>query len=180
MRIAVFCGASRGVEMPYYHAAQDLGHFIADNGYTLVYGGSDYGLMKEISNTVHEKGGEIIGVVPNTSDYAVSENLTYLVNTRDLAERKNTMRDICDIAVALPGGLGTLDEILSMLESQIYGEVEKKKKIVLFNLNDFFTPLMKYIKSLQYEGFISREMDKYIVVVNDIKELEEKWNDIIS
>ncbi|MGO3608901.1 MAG: TIGR00730 family Rossman fold protein, partial [Enterococcus sp.] len=111
MRIAVYCGAHMGSDPAYQAAAKDLGHWIVQHNYELVYGGSKLGLMGVIADSVLSAGGSVIGIIPEflRVQERVHTGLTRLITVNDLDERKKSMMAYADVCLALPGGIGTLE-----------------------------------------------------------------------
>ena len=117
-RACVFCGSSPGARPAYTEATEDLGQLLVERGITLVFGGATVGLMGRLADTVLSEGGEAIGVIPQSLvDREIAHlGLTDLHVVKTMHERKQRMADLADGFVALPGGLGTLDELMSFLE----------------------------------------------------------------
>ena len=113
MNISVFCGATLPHNQEYTNVAKQLGQLIAQGGHTLLYGGSNLGLMGTVSSAVLEGGGHVVGVIPSffTEEIILSQPVTELVRVASMAERKEYLIAHSDAFVALPGGIGTLDEM---------------------------------------------------------------------
>ena len=117
MNIAVYCGSASGNRPSFTEGAKALGSWIAQNGHTLVYGGSRTGLMGATADAVLAGGGKVIGVIPDVKLIQERRHpgLTECIETKDMAERKQKMIELADAYVALPGGPGTLDEISEVI-----------------------------------------------------------------
>ncbi len=171
MIVAVYCSAKNNIAEEYKFLGRELGTWIAQQGHTLLYGGATGGLMTVVSDTVREKGGEVIGVVPQRiiSSGRKADNCTELIEVANMAERKQRMREIADVFVCLPGSYGTLDEMMDVIASGTVGE--HKKHIYIVNHKGFYTPLVEQIKQMKALGFIPAEESYRPRVVNTISEL---------
>ena len=151
--VCVFSSSSDAVAPHYLEAAAALGALLAQRKLTLVYGGGKVGLMGAVARAVHANGGRVIGVIPH---YLRKEEVAYeasdeLIITQDLRERKAIMESRADAFVALPGGFGTLEEILEILTLK---QLETHAKPVVFiNTNGFFKPLLALFEQLFREQF---------------------------
>lgn len=157
-RIAVFCGASRGKDKVYMEQGYALGKYMAENGYTLVYGAGSVGVMGAISNGVLDNGGEAIGVMPKSLDdkEITSQRLTDLVLVDSLHGRKAKMSELADAFILAPGGAGSLEEFF---ETYSWAQIGiHDKPMAVFNINNFFEPLQQLIESMIEASFID---DKY-------------------
>lgn len=170
MHIAVFCASSVPNNPDFIQAAIDLGTEIAHCGHTLVYGGSNLGTMGHISGASLAAGGEVEGVIPTLfSDEIIhSQPVTKLVKVSSMAERKEYMIHYCDAFVALPGGIGTLDEILEVLVAKQLKIIDKKP-VVLFNPNGFFDHFVQQIETMGENGFFRSGKRPEIRITDDIK-----------
>lgn len=171
MKIGVFCSANGQIDSDFFRATEQLGHWIAQNGHTLVFGGVNMGLMECVAQAVHEDGGRTIGVVPaivektgRTSQYVDIE-----IACDNLTDRKQLMMDQSDVFVALPGGIGTLDEVFTVAASATIGY--HQKLVVLYNIKDFWRPLITLLDDLQQRGMVRGEWQQYIKVANSLEEL---------
>jgi uncharacterized protein (TIGR00730 family) len=157
--IAVFCGSKQGKDPVYDRHAQELGYIMADRGITLIYGGGNKGLMGTIANAVMEKNGKVIGVIPEVllEWEHQHEGITELLVVPDMHTRK---RELCDAAIILPGGFGTLDEMFEMLT---WNQLSiHDKKIFILNSGGFYTHLYQHIVQLEKDGFLYDAVEKRI------------------
>ena len=165
--ICVFCGSSPGKEKSYSEAAAGFCKLLANKSIRLVYGGSNIGLMRVLANTVLANGGEVVGIMPhNLVDMGVSHpSLTeiHIVNT--MAERKEMMIKLSDAFVALPGGLGTLDELFEILSNNQLDITNKACGIL--NINGYYDDLLKFLDKSVSEGFVRIEHRNNLIVEND-------------
>ncbi|NFL57211.1 TIGR00730 family Rossman fold protein [Clostridium botulinum] len=190
-RICVYSGSNLGLRSEYKESAKLLGKILAENKIELVYGGSRIGLMGEISNEVLRNNGKVIGVMPKGlfSGEMVHENLTKLIEVENMHERKQTMAELSDGFIALPGGLGTFEELFEILSWAQLGI--HKKPIGILNISNFFDPLLHMIKNTCTEGFMNESNIKLISVSDTPSELikqmknyvpplmENKWRELV-
>ena len=156
-RIAVYCGSRRGDSSLFTSAAIALGSLLASQGMALVYGGARIGLMGAVADAALAAGGEVIGVIPEalTQDEVVHSGLTHLEVVGSMHERKARMLDLADAAVAIPGGLGTLDELF---EALTWAQLRfHAKPIGLLNLNGYFDDLLRFLDNSVSTGFLSHQ-----------------------
>lgn len=156
-KICVFCGSSSGNNPAFAERAVQLGHALADEGISLIYGGSQSGLMGVIANTVLERGGEVIGVMPAMFDghEVVHHGLSHLHIVDTMQERKQMMFELADGFIALPGGPGTLDELAEILCLVQNGVQEEP--IGLLEVAGYFTPWLKMFDEMVTQGFLMPE-----------------------
>jgi len=153
-RLCVFCGASPGARPEYAEAADALGRLMAAEGWGLVYGGTNTGLMGRIADAVLAGGGEAIGVLPTSLvDKGIAHShLTKLLVVETLAERKQAMFDRSNAFAALPGGLGTLDELSEMLALAQLGF--HQKPVALLNTAGYYDSLLGFLRHAAGEGLV--------------------------
>jgi uncharacterized protein (TIGR00730 family) len=152
-RICVYCGSGPGSDPAFVRAARRLGTVLAENRIGLVYGGGSVGLMGEIANAVLDHGGEVIGVIPTFLENREHANpRAKLIITRDMHERKQRMFDEADAFVALPGGVGTLEEVVEQMTWAQLGR--HKKPILLANIKRFWDPLCALLTHMEELQFI--------------------------
>jgi len=155
--ICVYCGSQPGHDPAFREAAQVLGRAMAENGIDLVYGGGTKGLMGAVADAVLANGGKAIGIIPEflmnkeASEHDLGQ-LTELHVTRDMHERKHMMFERSDAFVTLPGGIGTLEEIVEIMTWAQLGR--HIKPMVLANINGFWDPLNALIGHMREAGFI--------------------------
>ena len=156
--LCVFCGSSDGRDAAHAAAARRLGTLIGENGYDLVFGGGYVGLMGEVAHAARMAGAKITGVLPEFLRHLEppAENEEELVLTADLQERKRLMLSMADAFVALPGGLGTMDEFFEVLTSAQLGELHKP--IVLLDSGGFFAHLKVLLDHIVAEGFARKDI----------------------
>ena len=152
-RICVYCGSGAGRDPAFAAAARKLGQAMAKDGIGLVYGGGSVGLMGELANAVLDNGGEVTGIIPeflaNREHMMLRGNI---VRTRDMHERKQLMFDHADAFVALPGGVGTLEEVVEQMTWVQLGR--HKKPVLLANIKAFWEPLRALLAHMEELDFI--------------------------
>jgi uncharacterized protein (TIGR00730 family) len=153
-RICVYCGSSAGHDPAFTAAARQFGQALAGNGIGLVYGGGSTGLMGTLAQAVHDKGGKILGVIPEflKQRELLFENAQEVIVTRDMHERKRIMFERADAFVALPGGIGTLEELVEQLTWAQLGH--HTKPILLANINAYWQPLLAIFAKMEACRFI--------------------------
>ena len=154
MKIAVFCSANSNIDAGYFKVAEELGRWMGENGHTLVFGGCNLGLMECVAKAVHGAGGRTIGVVPTIIERGgkASPSMDVCIPCDNLSDRKDLMLAQCDAAVALPGGLGTLDEVFTMAASATIGY--HHKPVILLNAGGFWDTLIALLDDLQLKGVV--------------------------
>ena len=155
MNITVYCGSGKGDDPAFTQAARELGEWIAASGNALVYGGSAIGLMGVLSDTVLAGGGEVTGVEPRFFlDSGIEHHeLTHLIPVDTMSERKAAMIELGDAFIALPGGVGTLEEITEIM-SRIRLRLTAAPCILL-NVNGFYDELEAFLGKLLSKGFVN-------------------------
>jgi uncharacterized protein (TIGR00730 family) len=156
-RVCVFCGSANGVRPAYVETAHGFGVELARRGVGLVYGGGSVGLMGTLADAVLGAGGEVIGVIPRglASRELAHPGLTEQRVVASMHERKATMAELSDGFVALPGGLGTLEETLEMLTWVQLGIHDKP--VAVLNVDGYYDGLLKLLANAVREGFVRRE-----------------------
>ena len=174
-RICVFCGSSRGAGDQYINAAKELGFTLVKQNIGLVYGGASVGLMVEIANTFIAEGAEVIGVIPKALvDREVAcSTLPDLRVVASMHERKSLMVELSDGFIALPGGLGTIEEFFEVLTWAQLGIHEKPCGIL--NINGYFDHLIEFLNHTVNQKFIEEEHRSMILIDNDPAELIKKF-----
>jgi uncharacterized protein (TIGR00730 family) len=152
--ICVYCGSSPGTEPAFVEAAQRFGAILAENGVRLIYGGGSVGLMGAVAASVLENGGEVTGVIPEflTKRERPRHLPQELIVTRDMHERKRIMFERADAFVALPGGIGTLEELVEQMTWVQLGR--HKKPILIANIGGYWGPLLALIDHMREVKFI--------------------------
>jgi uncharacterized protein (TIGR00730 family) len=174
-RVCVFAGSSTGARSDYGAAARSLAAELVGRGLGLVYGGGSVGLMGVLADAVRARGGEVIGVIPAplATKELVHTGLTELRVVGGMHERKATMAALADAFVALPGGLGTLEETLEMLTWVQLGI--HAKPVGVLNVAGYYDPLLDLLARAVREGFILRENFALLLAGNSAAELLDRF-----
>ena len=188
-KVCVFCGSSKGTDPAYMREAGLLGKRIADKGYELVYGGANVGLMGMLARSCSEHGGKVTGVMPqHLVEMGVArDDLFELKVVESMHERKMLMSELADAFIALPGGIGTIEELFEIFTWFQLGL--HNKPIALINTNGFYDELLKFMDRVVADGFFRKEhLDMLIVapeadtvldkIENYTPETFEKWFDV--
>ncbi len=160
LNICVFCSSSDVIEPAYFDAATELGGTMARRGDVLIYGGTNVGLMGAIARSMHQNRGHVVGVIPA---FIASRGLAYapaneLIITRDMRERKARMEERADAFIALPGGFGTLEEMLEIITLK---QLQQHRKPVIFlNTGGFYDPLIALFAHMREHRFAKAYADK--------------------
>ncbi len=154
MHISVFCGASLPHSEQIIEAARQLGRAIARGGHMLLYGGSNLGLMGVTSSAALHEGGRVVGVIPTffSSEIIQSQPVSELVRVATLAARKEYLIAHSDAFVALPGGIGTLDEVLEVMVANQLHHLDKP--MILLNLGGYYNPFLAQLDVMRDEGLL--------------------------
>ncbi|HEX8281548.1 MAG TPA: TIGR00730 family Rossman fold protein [Chthoniobacterales bacterium] len=175
-RICVFCGSNSGSDPAYAAAARAVGRLFAREGIALVYGGGSVGLMGELADSVLASGGEVIGVIPHAlwAREVGHRGLTDLRIVETMHERKAMMADLADAFIALPGGLGTLEEIFEVWTWAQLGL--HKKPVGFLDVNGFYAPLMQFLDRAMRERFVREQHRAIAVIDSDAEALLAKFD----
>ena len=171
-RLAVFCGSVMGKDHIYKTKAEKLGKEMANNSITLVYGGGNRGLMGVVAHAVHDNGGKVIGVLPkamvrpSVTDGQVEDEV-YIED--DMHQRKKRMYSLSDGFVALPGGIGTIEEISEIFTWRQLGYTSGN--VALYNINGYWDPFLNMLDKAVEDGFLSEKVRESLIVVNDSESL---------
>ncbi|CAK7024586.1 MAG: Putative cytokinin riboside 5'-monophosphate phosphoribohydrolase [Peptostreptococcus russellii] len=173
MNITVYCGSNMGSNKKYRSSAIELAKWICKNDHSLLYGGGASGLMGVIADTVLENGGKVLGVRPEfLSDIeAAHSGVTQLIKVENMSERKKIMIENGDLYIALPGGLGTLEEVSEVLSWSMIGRISNP--CIILNIDGFYEDLKSQFIKMADEGFLSEENNKKLVFIDSIEEMEE-------
>lgn len=169
--VAIFCGSKKGNDPLFAEHAGRLGKMLAGSGFDIVYGGGDSGLMGMVANEALLNGASVIGVIPRVlipwEQY--HKGLTQLIITEDMHVRKKTMYDLAEVAIILPGGIGTLDELFETLTwNQL--SIHNKKTFIL-NTNGFYSSLIDHMKRLEKNDFLYHPVSESFSIHQDPESL---------
>ena len=173
--VTVYCGSRSPMNPAFEDAAIRLGRFIAEHGMTLVFGGSNVGTMKTVADAALSAGGKVVGVFTTNLPVSLAHpGLMELVVTHSLAERKREMIERADALVALPGGLGTLDELFDALALRRIKDGGHKKPVGVLNVNGYYDPLLDFIIQTRNAGFSSGSAAQTLVSARTPEELFDR------
>lgn len=169
--LCVFCGSSMGLRPAYAEAAAELGALLAREGIQLVYGGGNVGLMGVVAKSCMESGGEVIGIIPRALFKKEHGNqaITRLEVVSSMHERKSRMSELSDGFVALPGGIGTFEELLEVLTWSQLGI--HRKPVAVINVGGYFNPLLALLDNALDEGFLGAEHRGLLLVSDRLGDL---------
>lgn len=170
MNVCVFCSSSNAISDEYFKAARGLGKLIGKRGHVLVNGGANVGLMETVTLAASSEYAKTIGIMPELmiNRSLASGNSHEVIVTKDMMERKAKMREISDAFIALPGGFGTLEEILEVITLKQLSY--HNKPVVFINVNGFFNDLFKQIERSYNEQFAKEVYKKLYFVTESIDE----------
>lgn len=163
--VCVYCGSGKGLSPAYAKAARTLGKSLAQSGIRLVYGGGSLGLMGEVAKATLGAGGKVTGIIPEFlgAKEKMLKDVDELIVVEDMHVRKKLMFQRSDAFVALPGGIGTLEELVEQLTWSQLGR--HTKPIVLANIEGFWTPFLDLLAHMKQETFIRTGLDVHFAVV---------------
>ena len=170
-KVAVFCGSSLGFNDAYKNDAIKLGVHFVNNNIGLVYGGGKIGMMGIIADTIIDRKGEVIGVIPGLlrHEEVAHTEITEMIVTKTMSKRKVKISKLVDGYIALPGGFGTLDEIFEALTLGQLGI--ESKPVGILNTNGFFNHLIKQLDVMVTEGYLKQSNKEMLIVSESIDEL---------
>ncbi len=176
MNITVYLGANFGNDPELRTAVRELGNWIGATKNTLIYGGSECGLMGEIAKSTLAAGGKAIGVEPKFFIDAGYEfnGLTELIVTKDMSERKTKMIELGDAFIAFPGGTGTLEEISEVMSKSVLRHINKP--CIIYNLNGYYDDLKRLLEKMIEKGLSTPEMQRGISFASNLDEIKALLN----
>ena len=170
-KICVYCGSGPGTDPAFVEGARDFGKILAENDIGLVFGGGAVGIMGEVAAAVRKHGGTVTGIIPEflmAREHALQQTQGLIV-TRDMHERKRKMFEISDAFVALPGGVGTLEEIVEQMTWAQLGR--HKKPILLANVKGFWEPLCALLDHMKSLEFIRGDLNFDLLVADKVADI---------
>lgn len=171
MKIAVFCSANSNLDPDFFKMTEELGRWMAENGHTLVFGGCNLGLMECVAKAVHDAKGMTVGVVPTIVEKGgkVSDYVDVKILCDNLSDRKDLMIERSDVIIALPGGVGTLDEIFTVLAAASIGY--HNKRVILYNIGGFWDSLIAMLDDLKTRGVLRAGFEDTVKVAHTLDEI---------
>lgn len=166
MRLCIYASASDRIDKKYMDAVEKLGEKLAGEGHSLIYGGGGCGLMGAAARGFRKGNGEVIGVVPKFmyEFEPIFDGCTQIIETEDMADRKEIMENGCDAFIIVPGGIGTFDEFFQALTLR---ELKRHdKNIIIYNIDGYFTKLLEYMDDCIEKGFIKPFVKDFYSVID--------------
>ncbi len=178
--ICVYCGSGQGRNPLYAQAAQTLGRMMAEADIGLVYGGGSIGLMGDIARSVLQHGGHVTGIIPEflSTREIMLRDVQDLIVTKSMHERKQIMFEKSDAFVALPGGIGTLEELVEQLTWSQLGQ--HTKPIVLGDIDGFWDPLLSLVAHMREEAFIREGIEVALTTVRNAEDIVPTVQDLAA
>jgi uncharacterized protein (TIGR00730 family) len=175
--ICVYCGSGPGSNPAFVEAARAFGRILAENGIQLIYGGGSVGLMGELAKSVVDHGGVVTGIIPEflTAREFMFKRAQEMIVTRDMHERKRLMFERADAFVALPGGIGTLEELVEQMTWAQLGR--HKKPILIANIEHFWDPLCILLDHMKDAAFIREGLTVNLLVADRVEDILPKLFD---
>ena len=173
MKICVFCSANQQIDNEFFTMTEELGTWAAKNGHSIVYGGVNQGLMECLGKATKEAGGQTIGVIPMVVEKSgrMSDYVDIEIPCDNLTDRKQLMMDQSDVFIALPGGIGTMDEVFTVAASATIGYHDKP--LILYNMKGFWNPLIAFLDDLKAKGMIRGDWRDIIKTADSIEEISQ-------
>lgn len=171
MNICIFCSANSNIPTEYFERTSELGTWMGANGHTLVFGGCNLGLMECVAKAVHDAKGMTVGVVPTIVEKGgkVSDYVDVKILCDNLSDRKDLMIERSDVIIALPGGVGTLDEIFTVLAAASIGY--HSKRVILYNIGGFWDSLIAMLNDLKARGVLRAGFEDTVKVAHTLDEI---------
>ena len=172
MKVCVFCSANQQIDHDFFELTRELARWAASQGHSIVFGGVNCGLMECIAKATKEAGGHLIGIVPTIveRDGRTSRYLDVEIPCDNLSDRKQLMMDQSDLFIALPGGIGTIDELFTVAASATIGY--HQKPLILYNMKGFWDSFIAMLDDLHSKGVTRKSWRTYIHVVESLEEIE--------
>jgi len=172
-KISVFCGAHLGKSPEYKIAAEQIGKLMAEKNLEVIFGGGNVGLMKVVADTAIENGGKVTGITLRSLHEFELTNpiINETIITNSLFERKEKFLDMSDAFIVLPGGVGSMDELLEVMVSNQLGGINKP--VGLLNIDGYYDGFLEWLQRSVDDEFVSIENQKQVLVSNDAEELIE-------
>jgi uncharacterized protein (TIGR00730 family) len=173
--ICVYCGSSPGRDGRYVDAAKAFGKILGEQKINLVFGGGGIGLMGAVARAVRDAGGEVTGIIPEflvNRERPEAAHSTRTIVTRDMHERKQKMFELADAFVALPGGIGTLEELVEQLTWIQLGQ--HQKPLLVLNINGFWNPLLALLNNFRDLGFVGQHAIDNLLIADRVEDVLPK------
>ena len=172
--ICVYCGAEPGLDPAFQQAAADLGRMLARNKIEMIFGGGLNGLMGITARAASESGGRVTGVIPEFLSHLAEAACHQIIFTKNMHDRKQVMFDHADAFIALPGGIGTLEELAEQLKWTQLGQ--HTKPLFVLNVSEYWGPLLELFRHMKINNFVRENIDSMLQVCQSIDEIEAAIN----
>lgn len=168
--LTIYCAHSNNLEKKYYDLSVQIGEFLGKNNIKIIYGGGSIGMMGHLSKSAISIGGTVIGIIPEFLDKKeiINNNITETIIVKDMSERKQKLFELGDAILVLPGGSGTIEEATEIISWKFLGI--HKKKIILFNYNNFWGPLIDMYDQTKQKKFGNKNLQSICDYVSSFKE----------
>ena len=168
--LTIYCSSSDKLKQNYYELADQIGAFLAKKQISIIYGGGKKGIMGKISNSAMDAGGEVIGVIPKilAKKEKINNKTTRTIIVENMTTRKKILFNMGDAYLILPGGSGTIEEATEVISWKILGL--HNKKIIIFNLNNFWDPLIEMYKKAKIEKFGNKNLQNICIHIKTIEQ----------
>ena len=172
MKLCIFCSANEHLDPDYFEMTRELGTWAARQGHTIVFGGVNQGLMECVAAATKKADGRTIGIIPQIIEKngRISQYVDVEIPCDNLNDRKQLMEDQADLFIALPGGIGTLDEVFTVAAAATIGY--HQKRVVLYNMKGFWNPLIAMLDQMEQQGVMRRPWREYIAVADSLADIE--------
>ena len=169
--LCVYCGSSTRLESRYYERSEEVGRSMVANGWGLVYGGGNAGMMGSVARSVKAAGGHVVGVIP---EFMKERELAYteadeLLIVGSMRERKRVMEERASAFLALPGGIGTLEELAEIMTLRYINRTDKQ--VIIFNQEGYYDELLRFFERMTRERFKSAGLQALFKVANSVEEI---------
>ncbi|MBB5173337.1 TIGR00730 family Rossman fold protein [Texcoconibacillus texcoconensis] len=173
-RLCVFCGSREGNKQEYRNGAKQLGELLAKRNIELVYGGASVGMMAEVANAVIDHGGNVRGIMPEflATKEKAHKYITKMEIVETMHDRKRRMTELADAFIALPGGIGTMEEYFEVMTLAQLGK--HHKRCGLLNIDGYYDQLLEFFYHMKNEGFIDEDGYRLIVEANTVEDILDK------
>ena len=173
MKICIFCSANQQLDPDFFGMTEELGRWLAKEGHTLVYGGVNSGLMECVARAVKQAGGRTVGVIPKIVEKGgrISDYVDVEIMCDNLSDRKQLMEDRSDVFIALPGGIGTIDEVFTIAAAHTIGYHDKP--VILYNMKGFWDDMAAMLDNLQQRGMVRGQWRDYIAMAESLEDIKD-------
>ena len=168
--LTIYCAHSNNLEKKYYDLSVQIGEFLGKKNIKIVYGGGSIGMMGYLSKSAMKIGGKVTGIIPKFLDQKeiINNNITETIVVKDMSERKQKLFELGDAILILPGGSGTIEEATEIISWKFLGI--HKKKIIIFNYNNYWNPLIKMFEIAKKQKFGNKNLQSICKHINNFED----------